>query len=72
MPGTEPNRDETIRQLAYRLWQEAGCPQGNDVQHWLKAETLWLDQHRAPSAAKQAKVAKARKPRKSRATDQEL
>jgi hypothetical protein len=72
MPGTEPNRDEAIRQLAYRLWQEAGCPQGNDVQLWLKAETLWLDQHRAPSAAKRAKVAKARKPRKSRVTDQEL
>ena len=72
MPGTEPNRDEAIRQLAYRFWQEAGCPEGNDVQHWLKAETMWLEEHRGRSAAKQAKAAKARKPRKSRATDQEL
>ena len=72
MPGTEPNRDDAIRQLAYQLWQEAGCPAGNDVQHWLKAESIWLDDHRAPSAAKQVKAAKARKPRKSRVTDQEL
>jgi len=72
MPGTEPNRDEAIRQLAYRLWQEAGCPEGSDVQHWLNAETIWLEEHRAPGEAKQAKAAKARKPRKPRATDREL
>lgn len=72
MPGTEPNRDEAIQQLAYQFWQEAGYPQGNDVQHWLKAEAVWLDEHGAPGAAKQAKAAKARKPGKSRATDREL
>jgi DUF2934 family protein len=69
MPGTEPNRDEEIRQLAYLLWQEAGCPEGNDVQHWLKAEAIWLNDHRA---AKPAKAAKARKPRKSRTINREL
>jgi len=72
MPGTEPNRDEAIRQLAYRFWQEAGCPEGNDVQYWLRAESIWLDEHHTPSEAKQAKAAKARKPRKSRASDREL
>jgi DUF2934 family protein len=71
MPGSEPNHDEEIRQLAYRLWQEAGCPEGNDVQHWLKAEAIWLNEHRAPSEAKPAKTAKARKPRK-RTTIREL
>lgn len=69
MPGTEPNRDEEIRQLAYRLWQEAGCPEGNDVQHWLKAEVIWLNDHRA---AIPANAAKARKPRKSRTVNREL
>lgn len=72
MPGTEPNRDEEIRQLAYRIWQEAGCPDGNDVQNWLTAEAIWLQQHGAPSQAKSTKAAKPRKPRKSRATDREL
>ena len=72
MPGTEPNRDEAIRQLAYRFWQEAGCPEGCDVQYWLRAESIWLEEHSAPTEAKQAKAAKARKPRKSRATEREL
>ena len=72
MLGTEPNREEEIRQLAYRLWQEAGCPEGIEAQHWLKAEAIWLEEHRAPSKAKRAKAAKARKPRKSSATDREL
>jgi hypothetical protein len=72
MPGTEPNREEQIRQLAYRLWQEAGYPEGDGVQHWLKAEAIWLEEHGAPSQAKPAKAAKLRKPRKSRASDGEL
>ena len=72
MPGAEPNHDEEIRQLAYRFWQEAGCPEGSEVQHWLKAEGIWLEENLAPSKAKQAKSAKARKPRKPRATNREL
>lgn len=46
MEGTETNRDEETRQLAYRLWQEEGRPDGYDVQHWLKAETILLEEHR--------------------------
>ena len=72
MPGTDTNRDEEIRQLAYQIWQEAGCPEGNDVQNWLTAEAIWLEQHHASSRVNAAKTAKPRKPRKSRATDREL
>ena len=72
MPGTELNRDQEIRQLAYRLWQEAGCPDGNETQHWLKAETIWLEEHRSQSGGKQSRSPKARKPRKTRVTDSEL
>jgi hypothetical protein len=57
MQGTEIDRDEEIRQLAYRLWQESGCPNGSDLQHWLKAQEIWLEVH-SPS--------KARKPRQTR------
>lgn len=72
MPGTEANRDDEIRQLAYRLWQEAGCPEGNEVENWLHAEAIWMDQHRVPSQVKPAKTAKPRRPKKSCATDREL
>jgi hypothetical protein len=55
MQGTEINRDNEIRQLAYQLWQEEGCPDGHEVQHWLKAETIWLEEHRPQSETKQPK-----------------
>jgi hypothetical protein len=29
--------EETIRKIAYRLWEEQGRPQGQDFDHWLKA-----------------------------------
>lgn len=31
---------ERTEQLAYRLWQEAGCPDGQSEQIWLQAEAL--------------------------------
>jgi len=29
---------ETISRRAYELWEEAGKPEGTDLQHWLQAE----------------------------------
>ena len=69
MQGTEIDRDEEIRQLAYRLWQDAGCPNGADLQHWLKAQELWRENH--PSKNR-TKPSKARKPGKSRKIQREL
>jgi hypothetical protein len=31
--------DDEIRPLAYRKWQEAGCPASDGVEFWLTAET---------------------------------
>jgi hypothetical protein len=69
MQGTESDRDEEVRQLAYRLWQEAGCPNGTDVQHWLKAQELWQENHRPKI---RTKPSKAKKPGKSRKLQREL
>ncbi len=69
MQGTEIDRDEEIRQLAYRFWQEAGCPNGTDLQHWLKAEEFWRENQ---PAEKRTKPAKARKPRQTRTVKREL
>ncbi|HEV2971572.1 MAG TPA: DUF2934 domain-containing protein [Pirellulales bacterium] len=30
---------DEVRPLAYRKWQEAGCPAGDGVEFWLAAET---------------------------------
>jgi len=72
MQDTQTNRDEEIRQVAYKLWQEEGCPDGYDLQHWLKAETVWLEEKRPKNKPKQSKSLKARKGRQTRTAEQEL
>ncbi|HEX3999054.1 MAG TPA: DUF2934 domain-containing protein [Pirellulales bacterium] len=32
-------RENEIRSIAYRKWQEAGCPASDGVEFWLAAET---------------------------------
>ena len=34
--GTIPQ--EKIAARAYQIWQESGCPDGRDLEHWLQAE----------------------------------
>jgi hypothetical protein len=34
------DHEERVRQCAYRLWQENGCPEGRDVELWEQAEDL--------------------------------
>lgn len=61
MQVTETNRDEEIRQLAYRLWQEEGCPDGYDVKHWLRAETIWLEEHHPHSEREHSKPVQSKR-----------
>lgn len=35
------DRDDRIRELAYFLWLEEGCPEGQAERHWETAETLF-------------------------------
>ena len=35
-----PDRNDRIREIAYFLWLEEGCPEGEAERHWLAAETL--------------------------------
>ena len=72
MQGAEINRDEEIRQVAYRYWQEEGCQNGAELQHWLKAEVIWQEEHRPRSEANATKSRKERNPRKSHAAKREL
>ena len=72
MQDTQTNRDEEIRQVAYKLWQEEGCPDGYDVEHWLKAETIWLEEKRPKNKPKQSKSLKVRNGRQTRTAEQDL
>jgi hypothetical protein len=43
----EKNNSQRIREIAYRLWQEEGCPEGNALRHWFAAKTLF-ERDKAP------------------------
>jgi hypothetical protein len=32
------DRNERIAERAYRIWEDAGRPEGQDMEHWLSAE----------------------------------
>ena len=34
------DRSDRIREIAYFLWLEEGCPEGEAQRHWLAAETI--------------------------------
>jgi hypothetical protein len=72
MQGTEMTTDEEVRQLAYRLWQDEGCPDGHELQHWLRAETIWLEEHRPQSKPKQPRAPQRRKTKQSHTAEREL
>jgi len=72
MQGTEMNHDDAIRQLAYRIWQEEGCRDGCEVEHWLRAKMIWEEINRPQSEPKQSKALNKRKSRKISAAETEL
>jgi hypothetical protein len=34
-------REDEIRIVAYRMWEQEGRRDGRDCEHWLKAEVIW-------------------------------
>jgi hypothetical protein len=37
----EKKASQRVREIAYRLWQEEGCPQGEDLRHWFRRRPFW-------------------------------
>jgi len=35
--------DDEVREIAYKIWEEEGYPQGRDQDHWFKAEAVWQE-----------------------------
>jgi hypothetical protein len=53
--------DERVRQRAYRLWVEEGCPEGRSDVHWEKARELVAieeNQKLTPKSAPREEVAR--------------
>jgi hypothetical protein len=39
---------EQVRHMAYRKWQEAGCPPGDPLSFWKDAELEWIEYEYVP------------------------
>jgi hypothetical protein len=39
-PTCHEDRERRIREMAHRIWEDEGRPQGQDKRHWDMAETL--------------------------------
>jgi len=39
------HHEQEVQLIAYHMWEEQGHPHGHDVEHWLKAESVWQEKH---------------------------
>jgi hypothetical protein len=60
--GRMTDREKKIRDEAYRLWHEAGRPEGQDDKHWLEAERSIRDAEANESPKKSRKATQPLKP----------
>jgi hypothetical protein len=44
-------REEEIKQIAYYIWEQEGCCDGHDIEHWTRAEIIWKEKQ-IPAEAK--------------------
>ncbi len=56
--GGEPL--EEIRHQAYLLWQQEGCPDGRELDHWLAAKELVRHRRHHPAPADETREAPIR------------
>jgi hypothetical protein len=54
--------DERVRQRAYRLWVEEGCPEGRSDVHWEKARELVAIEDKQKSTTKPVATEKRGEP----------
>ncbi len=38
------HRSDEVREIAYRIWEDEGHPQGRDQEHWFRAEAMCQEQ----------------------------
>ncbi|MFD1702259.1 DUF2934 domain-containing protein [Methylopila henanensis] len=50
------DRDARISELAYRIWEEEGRPEGRDGDHWIEAERRYAAQETPPAPPKKKKT----------------
>jgi hypothetical protein len=49
-------REDEIRVIAYSIWQQEGCLDGQDCEHWLKAEVIWEERQKKGPSSEEGKT----------------
>jgi hypothetical protein len=39
-------REDEIKLIAYKIWEEEGCVDGRDCEYWFRAEVIWEQQQK--------------------------
>jgi len=52
------SREDEIRIIAYTIWQEEGCCDGQHVEHWQRAEVIWEERQAENNVANVAAKSK--------------
>jgi hypothetical protein len=60
---SRPDRS-LVAQRAYEIWQREGCPEGRDMEHWLRAESE-LGATNELAGEENLKIRPARRPAKN-------
>ncbi len=58
--------EQRIRERAYAIWLEEGCPDGRDREHWLLAEEEIIGAAQQEAAQQETAKPAAKAPRRSR------
>jgi hypothetical protein len=39
-------KEDEIRLIAYNIWEQEGCINRKDCEHWFRAEAIWEEQQK--------------------------
>jgi hypothetical protein len=49
-------KENEIRLIAYGIWEEEGCENGHDCEHWIRAKAIWEKKQERGSVSGEPKV----------------
>jgi Protein of unknown function (DUF2934) len=58
-------REDEIRTIAYYIWQQEGCIDGHDCEHWIRAEAIWENREKQQASAKNELAGSRKSPPKT-------
>ncbi len=70
MTETPESLEQRVRERAYSLWQQDGCPDGRDHEFWEPALSLVASEAKREDASKQASGPIRHESKKSKLVDQ--